>query len=448
MTTQLLAEVASDLVILLLIQRALKGDLAAISFALLIFPFLSRMTGAATVAPLYVVTALALIAFLRAPPVVNRVSLRLSPESLLLLLLIVIFAIAIIELVVGRSALRGSDTSVFTHLCLCGTVFPVLLIVMAVKQMPVRSAIVCFASMGLFGGGTLLLAAMAGWMIDPLNDFGYSYGRYRIFGTDTITSGLLVTLVATCGVVWMFLTARRGSACVAVLALCAAAIFLIGNTQNSLVFYVLVCLLSARLFAMRWLALTAIVAGSIILAASLMWKEPQTSSSEEGASHSINELPHILNDFAPDDGSRRLGQAVESLHAAWASPIAGNGFNSWRGGETFFRDSTDRNGFTLKIEISSYPHGTIPSIMNDRGLFIGSAAVILVFVVFVRAVHTAVFASVCSPPWSASVLFVCLPLGGAWFSGLYWTSGTLLVPLTLLVFARASTSTSAAASQD
>ena len=157
-----------------------------------------------------------------------------------------------------------------------------------------------------------------------------------------------------------------------------------------------------------------------------------TEIPESQASTAFSRLEKLPDEFS-DEENQRWGQFIESINVARDNPFTGGGFNSWRGGQVFTSQGSEPAVYT------SYPHGIIPSLLNDRGLLIGLLITLLLSIVFLRAFKCAGLMPLRSPQWGAAVFMVCLPLSGALFSGIYWTSGFLITSLTLMVIATTST---------
>lgn len=430
--------IAADSIILFLALRALKGDLSACAGALLYYSFLNGMTGASVVTPLWVIVGLSVIALFRLPRGSRQPPLRVCPESLLLGLGGLTILVAVLELAAERSALRGGDYHTFTRGLLCGTILPPTLLAIAATRSSAFVVIQRFATATALATGLIMVAAMLGWLLEPQNDLGISYGRHRFFGTDTITSGSLIVLCAASTAISLP-AVRWKWVLMAGLLLCVYAVYLVGNTQSLLAVSVLLALLYVRMPRKLRLALVALVLVCAIFAIATQSRPGMEESPERVRSDAISRLEKIPDEFGRSE-TLRFGQFLESFDAALENPVAGGGFNTWRRGESFATTTTDRFGQQSIVERTGYPHGVIPSLLNDRGLIVSLLATFLLAIVLLRAVRCVCQEPLTSPKWSAAVFVACLPFAGTLFSSVYWTAGALAVALMLAAIAASAAS--------
>ena len=433
MITDMFWAIASDLVIGALFIRALRGDLAACAAGLLFVRFLSGRTGASIIPPLLVIVTLSALAAFTSIRRVRCWRVGCSWKTIICIFGICIALLTLIELFLGRSTLRGEDYYTFTREFLCCTVLPAVLLFLAAFHTSAYSILLSFSKTLTLLGGMIMLAGMLGWLFEPYNALGFQTERFILFGQNTILSGGLVVLVASGSAAWLFPIASRKWSTVALLTLSGYALYLIGTTQSALAFAVLPISLSfkTKFHPLYWL----FFAGGVL---ATVWFAVEISSSDDAIAPStdiLGRLTHVSSDFK-DDPSARLHQFLESLDSAIEKPFSGNGFNSWRNGETFTQLRESRSGIVTNSQITGYPHGVLSSILNDRGLVLGVIFTILYSIVLLRAIHCIGLGLLLNPAWRAAIIFTPLCLAGPLFSGTYWTSGTLIVPLTLLMIAK------------
>ena len=433
MITEMLWTCASDVVIAVLFLRALRGDLAACAAVLLFARFLNGMTGASVIPPLFVVVTLSALAACISIRRVRCWRFGWSWETIICIFGACIALLTFIELILGRSTLRGVDYHTFTRETICCSVLPAVLLFSAAFHTSAYSIILSFSKTLTLLGGIIILAGMLGWFFEGSNDLGFRTGRFILFGQNTILSGGLVVLVASGSAVWLFPFASRKWYTFTCLAFSGFAIYLIGSTQSVIAFTILLLSISfkKKSHPLYWLFLTG---GTL----ATVWFAVEFSRSDDAIAPStdaLSRLKHISADFK-DDPSTRFSQFLESLERAIENPFLGNGFNSWRNGETFTQVSESRLGVVTTSEATGYPHGVLSSILNDRGLVLGLIFVILYSIVLLHAIHSIWLGLPSNSAWSAAIFLLSLCLAGPLFSGTYWTSGTLIVPLTLSMIAR------------
>jgi|GEM_PF-4838558 len=269
----------------------------------------------------------------------------------------------------------------------------------------------------------------------PNSPLGLLDGRRIVFGQDTISSSLvvlwwIVSHVAAQG----FETSvpRRLPVPIAIL-VAAVMLYMIGTRQTILGFLLLLALAfpSVRLRSRVIVSVFVVAALCGVIVLSEVWV--QGSEMIGGAKIGSNFLERTQRLGDEFDGSEhsRLNMLQESWQVAVREPFLGQGFNSKADVYYVVEASGDK-----MLEFSAYPHGVIASLLRDRGLVFMLAFMVPMALVLWRAAVTALGAQGFGMEWSLAVILLVMPLGGAWLSGIYWSAFDLMVPLSLIAFAR------------